>query len=86
MRLLLGQHAVESMRDRLRFTLEEIEDWKHLYQQGDTDVSMKQDREEGKEARQIIGGEGRASGNDNEEEDVETEMEDDDEDASAGER
>ncbi|EWC48301.1 hypothetical protein DRE_02405 [Drechslerella stenobrocha 248] len=38
LRLLLGQHAVESMRDRLRFTLEEIEDWKHLYHLDDSDV------------------------------------------------
>ena len=35
MRLLLGHHAIESLRDRLRFTLEEIEDWKHLYQTTD---------------------------------------------------
>lgn len=30
LRLLLGSHAVESIRDRLRNTIEEIEDWKHL--------------------------------------------------------
>lgn len=27
---MLGQHAIECMRDKLRFTLEEIEDWKHI--------------------------------------------------------
>lgn len=30
LRLLLGSHAVESIRDRLRSVIEEIEDWKHL--------------------------------------------------------
>jgi len=30
LRLLLGSHAVDSIRDRLRSTIEEIEDWKHL--------------------------------------------------------
>jgi NAD(P)-dependent dehydrogenase (short-subunit alcohol dehydrogenase family) len=30
LRLLLGSHAVESIRDRLKCTIEEIEDWKHL--------------------------------------------------------
>ncbi|KAF2841533.1 NAD(P)-binding protein [Patellaria atrata CBS 101060] len=30
LRLLLGTYAVESIRDRLRSTIEEIEDWKHL--------------------------------------------------------
>ncbi|KAF8248886.1 hypothetical protein K440DRAFT_623994 [Wilcoxina mikolae CBS 423.85] len=30
LRLLLGSHAVESIRDRLRSTIEEIEDWKQL--------------------------------------------------------
>lgn len=32
LRLLLGQYAIECMRDKLRFTLEEIEDWKHISQ------------------------------------------------------
>jgi hypothetical protein len=30
LRLLLGTFAVESIRDRLRSIIEEIEDWKHL--------------------------------------------------------
>jgi hypothetical protein len=30
LRLLLGSYAVESIRDRLRSVIEEIEDWKHL--------------------------------------------------------
>ncbi|KAI5791447.1 hypothetical protein FPQ18DRAFT_336200 [Pyronema domesticum] len=30
LRLLLGSHAIESIRDRLRSTIEEIEDWKQL--------------------------------------------------------
>lgn len=31
LRLLLGTYAVESVRDRLRSVIEEIEDWKHLH-------------------------------------------------------
>ncbi|KAH7122507.1 short chain dehydrogenase/reductase family protein-like protein [Dendryphion nanum] len=31
LRLLLGSYAVESVRDRLRSIIEEIEDWKHLH-------------------------------------------------------
>ncbi|KAK9240532.1 hypothetical protein V1525DRAFT_395262 [Lipomyces kononenkoae] len=31
MRLLLGSEAVESMRDKLRQTIEEVEDWKFLF-------------------------------------------------------
>jgi len=30
LRLLLGMYAVETVRDRLRCVIEEIEDWKHL--------------------------------------------------------
>ena len=30
LRLLLGSYAVESIRDRMRSIIEEIEDWKHL--------------------------------------------------------
>ena len=30
LRLLLGSYAIESVRDRLRSIIEEIEDWKHL--------------------------------------------------------
>lgn len=31
LRLLLGSFAIESIRDRLRSIIEEIEDWKHLH-------------------------------------------------------
>lgn len=31
LRLVLGTYAVESVRDRLRSVIEEIEDWKHLH-------------------------------------------------------
>ncbi|KAF2005515.1 NAD(P)-binding protein [Amniculicola lignicola CBS 123094] len=31
LRLLLGSYAVDSIRDRLRSVIEEIEDWKHLH-------------------------------------------------------
>lgn len=31
LRLLLGTYAVESIRDRLKCVIEEIEDWKHLH-------------------------------------------------------
>lgn len=31
LRLLLGSYAVDSVRDRLRSIIEEIEDWKHLH-------------------------------------------------------
>ncbi|KAF3920515.1 hypothetical protein ABW20_dc0108393 [Dactylellina cionopaga] len=47
LRLLLGQHAVESMRDRLRFTLEEIEDWKHLYHIDDSDIQTQNEGQDG---------------------------------------
>lgn len=30
LRLILGKHAVESIRDRMKYIIEEIEDWKHL--------------------------------------------------------
>jgi len=50
LRLLLGQHAVESMRDRLRFTLEEIEDWKHLYHIDESDTNMQQNGSDARES------------------------------------
>ncbi|KAK9368442.1 hypothetical protein V1509DRAFT_67198 [Lipomyces kononenkoae] len=37
MRLLLGSEAVESMQDKLRQTIEEVEDWKFLFASGDGD-------------------------------------------------
>ncbi|KAF3273213.1 hypothetical protein TWF970_009249 [Orbilia oligospora] len=55
LRLLLGQHAVESMRDRLRFTLEEIEDWKHLYNLDDSDIQNQNDgQEDGGEMEDVV--------------------------------
>jgi len=55
LRLLLGSYAVESIRDRLRSIIEEIEDWKHLsFPSGaDTTISSaetlneEQERDEG---------------------------------------
>lgn len=42
LRLLLGSFAVESVRDRLRSVIEEIEDWKHLsFPAGDEGVKDK---------------------------------------------
>ena len=38
LRLLLGSYAVESVRDRLRSIIEEIEDWKHLSFPVDSDT------------------------------------------------
>ena len=44
LRLLLGSYAVESVRDRLRSIIEEIEDWKHLNFPVDPDaVAVKQE-------------------------------------------
>ncbi|KAI5364904.1 Putative short-chain dehydrogenase/reductase SDR, NAD(P)-binding domain superfamily [Septoria linicola] len=37
LRLVLGTYAVESVRDRLRSVIEEIEDWKHLHFPGPED-------------------------------------------------
>jgi len=46
LRLLLGRYAVESVRDRLRSIIEEIEDWKHLsFPSGGDSAGMKQDEE-----------------------------------------
>lgn len=45
LRLLLGSYAVESMRDRLRSILEEIEDWKHLgFAAVEVETEMAEDR------------------------------------------
>ena len=46
LRLLLGSYAVESVRDRLRSIIEEIEDWKHLSFPPASDESVKQEDEE----------------------------------------
>lgn len=47
LRLLLGSYAVESIRDRLRSIIEEIEDWKHL------SFTQEPIKEEPKEERDI---------------------------------
>ncbi len=61
LRLLLGMYAIESVRDRLRSIIEEIEDWKHLHfpvaegGKGEKDDEMKD--EEGEEEDVEMGGE-----------------------------
>ena len=50
LRLLLGSYAVESVRDRLRSIIEEIEDWKHLSFPA-ADGTMKQE-DEGKDVKE----------------------------------
>lgn len=42
------------MRDRLRFTLEEIEDWKHLYHLDDSDVQNQNDGQYGDEMEDVV--------------------------------
>lgn len=52
LRLLLGTYTVDSIRDRLRSIIEEIEDWKHLHFpaiEQDTQMSSKDDDKEDKE-------------------------------------
>ena len=46
LRLLLGSYAVESIRDRLRSIIEEIEDWKHLSFPADSDAEPQVKSEE----------------------------------------
>lgn len=41
LRLLTGSHSVDSVRDRLRSTIEELEDWKHLNTSGVANMEMK---------------------------------------------
>ena len=57
LRLLLGSYAVESIRDRLRSIIEEIEDWKHLSfpnQDPDDDAQAKlEDRQEEKQDEDV---------------------------------
>lgn len=49
LRLLLGTYAVESIRDRMRSVIEEIEDWKHLSfpLAADTEDDSKDEQAEG---------------------------------------
>jgi hypothetical protein len=58
LRLLLGSYAIESIRDRLKSVIEELEDWKHLHfpvnaEAGDDDKDMKDDNEDGEELAQV---------------------------------
>jgi hypothetical protein len=58
LRLLLGSYAIESIRDRLKSVIEELEDWKHLHfpvvpdVSTDEDKAMKDENEEGEEERE----------------------------------
>ncbi|KAF4767377.1 hypothetical protein HAV15_009385 [Penicillium sp. str.  len=46
LRLILGTYAVESVRDRLKCIIEEIEDWKYLsFPMGDTQLPVRSERE-----------------------------------------
>jgi hypothetical protein len=84
LRLLLGTYAVESVRDRLRSVIEEIEDWKHLHfpvqEDGDVvmvdkeqdegkDVERDEQQDEGKDEDFEMGKDGPAETRDEEEED-----------------
>lgn len=46
LRLLLGSYAIESIRDRLRSLIEELEDWKHLHFPLSSDAVIDEEREE----------------------------------------
>jgi NAD(P)-dependent dehydrogenase (short-subunit alcohol dehydrogenase family) len=46
LRLLLGSYAIESIRDRLRSVIEELEDWKHLHFPAAADTLVGEDKEE----------------------------------------
>lgn len=46
LRLLLGSYAIESIRDRLRSIIEELEDWKHLHFPVAADADIGEDKEE----------------------------------------
>ena len=58
LRLLLGSYAVESVRDRLRTIIEEIEDWKHLSfgAGGDANATKKDDVEKATKGKDREGG------------------------------
>ena len=65
LRLLLGSYAVESVRDRLRCIIEEIEDWKHLsFPDGGKGKEKEEGSETGKdmEVKQEDDGEGEDEG------------------------
>jgi hypothetical protein len=46
LRLLLGSYAIESIRDRLRSIIEELEDWKHLHFPGAPDANLNEEKDE----------------------------------------
>lgn len=61
LRLLLGSYTVDSIRDRLRSIIEEIEEWKHLHfppMEQDTPMSSKDESKEEKDEDQDEKGEG----------------------------
>jgi NAD(P)-dependent dehydrogenase (short-subunit alcohol dehydrogenase family) len=68
LRLLLGTYAVESVRDRLKSVIEEIEDWKYL---SFPPIEGMDEKEEGEDGREDVDGE------DNEDEGSKDEDEDD---------
>ncbi|PMD14863.1 NAD(P)-binding protein [Hyaloscypha hepaticicola] len=49
LRLLLGSYAIESIRDRLRSIIEELEDWKHLHFPVAPDANLGEDKDEDNE-------------------------------------
>jgi len=79
LRLLLGSFAIESVRDRLRSVIEEIEDWKHLH------FPVTEENGKGKSSRDAEDGDIDIDGRDEDQdmdapgEDVMKEEEDDDE-------
>ncbi|RDW89413.1 hypothetical protein BP6252_01445 [Coleophoma cylindrospora] len=53
LRLLLGSYAIESIRDRLRSIIEELEDWKHLHFPIAADAPVNEEKEDdGEDATQ----------------------------------
>jgi len=46
LRLLLGSYAIESIRDRLRSIIEELEDWKHLHFPVAADAQLSDEKDE----------------------------------------
>ena len=46
LRLLLGSYAIESIRDRLRSIIEELEDWKHLHFPVALDAALGDEKDE----------------------------------------
>lgn len=46
LRLLLGSYAIESIRDRLRSIIEELEDWKHLHFPVASDANVNEEKDE----------------------------------------